>query len=75
MEKRITRAVTSSQKETQVVLIDKSGLLHLNLDMDYFNIFYWKLQGLGASRCNRVKCYLNQELSLYSIGRLDMPSF
>ena len=40
--------------------------------MYYFNILSWNLQGLGASRCNRVRCYLNQELSLPSIGRLDM---
>ena len=43
--------------------------------MDYFNIVYWNLQGLGASHCNRVKCYLNQELSLSNIGRLDMLCF
>ena len=43
--------------------------------MDYFNILSWNFQGLRASSCNRVKCYLNQELSLSSIGRLDMLCF
>ena len=43
--------------------------------MDYFNILSWNLQGLGASRFNRGKCYLNQELSLPSIGQLDMLRF
>ena len=43
--------------------------------MYYFNILSWNLQGLGTSRCNRVRCYLNQELSLPSIGQLDMLCF
>ena len=43
--------------------------------MYYLNILSWNLQGLGTSRCNRVRCYLNQELSLPSIGQLDMLCF